>query len=1031
MSNHIIIGLGGTGGKVIRAFKQRYYEEFHDEKGKGREGVNLDYIYVDSDPKDLNAKWLYYGNDIGLSNGKKLNINEVNSESLHNLHNHPRLNAFLSDTDASLFDQDPNLRSVINEGIGGQRRRFGRVLFANKANEFMNLVNNSMNELQNRSTSGETAITFHICAGLAGGTGSGSIVDVVSQLASKNKNKDHPEYKIYLYLYVPGSENISDNDPKFKYYFANGYAALLELNAISAHRYYPVDVTRGRDSQGNIIRLLDGRDAFKVAYLYSETNCKGKKLDRNEKLPHMVGDFIFQRTVAPALVKGGEQELERVIESENAGMGINESSDGRISLATNFLSLGVKRVEVPVMEIKEYISYRFALQATCQMLFNTFEEGRGYIESPSVQDFKREVTQQTTREQLHLSDDFMMGLKPLDNKGIVYPEEDVVWKTKAAALHKKITNADNRRDWKDQFQEEFGQFYASGWHGRGVNLFFVDRRSNITQYAYMISNFIEKQLFNEWITGAKSLNDISRYLTILIDYIGVERMTNFDTNIKKLTVNNADYEKVIVRVNARWQNLLASRKILFEDYVNAMCSLYCSKMKIEGYRFASELTAYIIKNLSATRECVNKEITRLREEMEYFKMEYLRRCKKEDTSEDAEIEKVYGGPEGLEKIHKMAETFITNKKLMETGARKVRNAINTFSLGGINSFEELQSRLDNIEQMENMINNVCIVFAEQTLDDTNFVEDNGNILKENILKILKKQYPSGSKLKEYMKRLVDNAYYNVRFSGNEISNGGGIEPQRMIELILPEYAEENGEDYRQAFINEFKDAIGASKHAVMVNKRFNQIVVVSLPSNYPARYLDITSVLRQRYDDLTHGLEGEVNKMVLHTETEDIHSLQGRKVDYMSLFFMTQNEMMDAARPYILLLFALNLVEKTKDPDGMSDYIWAYIPRDESGNPIVDKVIMLGSGIVNSVYKAVTSKNDPQACKKITDLVKLTLQRDEYRDVAAKRTIRSSIGELVRKEVLPECNGDEHNPNYQAFLKAMNYIKENILTIAE
>lgn len=27
-SNHILVGLGGTGGKILRAFKMRMYEEF-------------------------------------------------------------------------------------------------------------------------------------------------------------------------------------------------------------------------------------------------------------------------------------------------------------------------------------------------------------------------------------------------------------------------------------------------------------------------------------------------------------------------------------------------------------------------------------------------------------------------------------------------------------------------------------------------------------------------------------------------------------------------------------------------------------------------------------------------------------------------------------------------------------------------------------------------------------------------------------------------------------------------------------------
>lgn len=41
MANHLIIGLGGTGGKVIRELRKRIYEEFRsNEPGNG---VFIDY----------------------------------------------------------------------------------------------------------------------------------------------------------------------------------------------------------------------------------------------------------------------------------------------------------------------------------------------------------------------------------------------------------------------------------------------------------------------------------------------------------------------------------------------------------------------------------------------------------------------------------------------------------------------------------------------------------------------------------------------------------------------------------------------------------------------------------------------------------------------------------------------------------------------------------------------------------------------------------------------------------------------------
>ena len=50
MANHLFIGLGGTGGKVLRELRKRVFEEFRSNEPE--HGVFLDYIYVDSSDED-------------------------------------------------------------------------------------------------------------------------------------------------------------------------------------------------------------------------------------------------------------------------------------------------------------------------------------------------------------------------------------------------------------------------------------------------------------------------------------------------------------------------------------------------------------------------------------------------------------------------------------------------------------------------------------------------------------------------------------------------------------------------------------------------------------------------------------------------------------------------------------------------------------------------------------------------------------------------------------------------------------------
>ena len=85
MSNHLIIGLGGTGGKVLREFRKRVYEEFRSNDPDG--DVFLDYLYVDSSPEDLNKRdgWKVVGKSVHLGEAQKVNINGISSSMIQNL----------------------------------------------------------------------------------------------------------------------------------------------------------------------------------------------------------------------------------------------------------------------------------------------------------------------------------------------------------------------------------------------------------------------------------------------------------------------------------------------------------------------------------------------------------------------------------------------------------------------------------------------------------------------------------------------------------------------------------------------------------------------------------------------------------------------------------------------------------------------------------------------------------------------------------------------------------------------------------
>lgn len=94
-SNHILVGLGGTGGKILKAFKMRMFEEFPDAKDRDKQPVAL--LYVDSTDEMMGIgrpDFRVMGLDASFTKNEFLYIKDVDVvKILDNIDNYPRRNA--------------------------------------------------------------------------------------------------------------------------------------------------------------------------------------------------------------------------------------------------------------------------------------------------------------------------------------------------------------------------------------------------------------------------------------------------------------------------------------------------------------------------------------------------------------------------------------------------------------------------------------------------------------------------------------------------------------------------------------------------------------------------------------------------------------------------------------------------------------------------------------------------------------------------------------------------------------------------
>ena len=81
-NNFILVGLGGTGGKVLKAFKKRMFQEFSADI---REKIPVGFVYVDTTDEMMrpgDKTWYVLGEDAQFKNNEFVFIKGVNLDQI-------------------------------------------------------------------------------------------------------------------------------------------------------------------------------------------------------------------------------------------------------------------------------------------------------------------------------------------------------------------------------------------------------------------------------------------------------------------------------------------------------------------------------------------------------------------------------------------------------------------------------------------------------------------------------------------------------------------------------------------------------------------------------------------------------------------------------------------------------------------------------------------------------------------------------------------------------------------------------------
>ncbi|MBF0550471.1 MAG: hypothetical protein HQK60_08045, partial [Deltaproteobacteria bacterium] len=619
MANHLVIGLGGTGGKVLRALRRDIFQE---SQNGDIPGVNLGYMYLDADPSLMDPDdptWQTLGKSFQLAADSQVLISGANLHPyLEQVDKNPGDEGWFGDKQhwADMINADPETMTQ------GRMRRVGRLLLAANLGRFTEALDKQVNKLVGKS--GYDNVTFHVCAGLGGTIGSGTLIDVISQIRTRYVALDAVQYRIILYLLLPEEQPAAHRDTAN--YHANAYAALMELNSLSVGAFFPHDLSK--KNQKCAITY-----PFNSCYLFSDQNESGRKTDGDQELPNILADFLYQRIVM--LKDIGWSSLDRMENFENNLAAPETAAGGDVpERSKRFLAVGLKRLIIPEEEIREFLAYCLARQSVLQMKYNNRTEELGFLNIPPVADFDEYVQRNDVQSKWKISDEHLCL-----SKGILLEDAaDKKWKTIPAVWENVVANfvevieASKAENWIDELAKLCDKQFNEDFRGMGVKRFYQLKSVALADMVKVIVAGIESELFDQWKNSELSLHEVARLMASLIADTE-DRLRQIEGKIARAKEKEDLCQAQISKKRQAFDRcglmgkMVGKKWDLFHAQVELMQQKYVIMTLIEGFLFSKSLLLNLVAEFNRLNRAVATCTALLTEAVARCDLGMKERCK--------------------------------------------------------------------------------------------------------------------------------------------------------------------------------------------------------------------------------------------------------------------------------------------------------------------------------------------------------------------------------------------------------------------
>lgn len=1010
MANHILIGIGGTGYNVLREFRKRMWEEIPDMTLRNRKPVR--FLYIDSDegmaPARLagNDNLRVKGQDTAITPAEYLGIKNVNLNAIFdNPAGFPGLRYVVENSEF--------VRTCIGEvgQAAGQKRRAGRILFASNIGAYNQKIDFLINDLQH-TIGNANDLNIYVFAGLAGGTGSGSIVDATAQLITR-----HPEANVEVFAMLP--EELAPNGADAGRYHANGYAAISELSALNVGAFLPSDV-----SNGNKNITPDAQNAHKRFGLsvYTNKNRNGAIVDSFNELPKIVADVMYFRIFNEETDE--MRALNRYFRSENrpnflAEYKTNTREGAPVEPARTKAtgSFGIKRLRYPSERLTLHASESVSKVIMGMMLYLNYDNDRGFVlEAPAqARDYGEYLNKANLKNwKLHDSDLSLSTpiLKPANGKNP--PSFNDFWENEVAL------------DYSYKAAKQMGQplqiaaqYFDERYRGefreeRGVEAYFQAKANHqvVTDSAAAIVDHISINLFNQWLQGAYSAYDIKRITERILEllqakYQGMDgEIVALDETINKCVDERHALEDEYRNVGVIINVLKRSKENIYLEYTNVLAEEYTARTRRESLSvFQKVLLPRLIQMFTDLQLEIQRFVGRLDETVR----EYEALITSNTPESIPDLRKAMIEVADLDRLRRFERDLLLDREKMKTMAQAMRNHI---AQNAGNSFSSVTNRIANPNKLEEASHAVLDELIQAYHAEMMRREP---VLGLNVLEQLYEMFGNDDDaLGRFASDLVANSEVYISLNDQEVNralrnNTGPNEvraagPNCILLVAIPGL--ETDDEDKRAFVNrlnvKIRNAYNASdtrQFYIYESPRKDEITVMAYENLFPARAISYMPFLKQRYEALTQSgnrANDKANRILLHVE--------GDGTQLPPLFGENEGPRGDEVIKYLFHAVALGILKTGENELGLNGF--GLVTTDFAGIETFTLLSPKFTEILTAPDFTPEVKNDliEKVDKKIA----------EPRHVRVNKEAADAIINVMRNFVFPEA-GSPTSPLYRRY----------------